>query len=194
MRAGEAPAPATTTGSVATTADVRDGTAYPLAAILQSLCKLAMTNGFRAFVAAAHTPRVMIDGLIQRRERWRLPAADVPCLDAGDAARRFAAARDWQREPGLPRQVFIRAPRELKPVDVDFTAPLTLDIAWRILKHERAAGSKITVSEMLPGTPRTWLADAHGGGYTSELRMPHVGAVAFPAPRFRRPAGTGLTT
>lgn len=81
MRAGEPPAPATTTGSVATTADVRDGTAYPLAA----------TNGFRAFAAAAHTPRVMLDGLIQRRERWRLPAADVPCLDAGGAPLRGRA-------------------------------------------------------------------------------------------------------
>lgn len=161
--------------------DTRDGTCRPLAAILQAVCKLAVMNGFQPIAASAHTPRIYFDNLIMRRESWQVAAAEIPFLDGGSAAHRFRAAREWQLALHLPREVFIRAPREMKPVYVDFTAPVTLDIARRILKHERAAGNKVILSEMLPGTRQPWLTDAGGGRYTSELRMPLVDPLAYPA-------------
>tara|TARA_R110002096_G_scaffold244725_5_gene436913 strand:+ start:1120 stop:1542 length:423 start_codon:yes stop_codon:yes gene_type:complete len=138
-------------------------------------------NGLRPIAAQAHTPRIYLDDLIVRRESWRVAAADLPFLDTSPAARRFQAARSWQHAMGLPREVFIRAPLETKPVYVDFTAPLTLDIARRILKHEREAGNVVTLSEMLPATAQAWLTDAQARRYTSELRMPLVDPIACPA-------------
>lgn len=132
--------------------DTRDGTSRPLAAILQAVCKLCVMNGFQPLAATAHTPRIYLDDLIMRRESWRVAAAEIPFLDGRSAARRFQAAREWQLAMRLPREVFVRAPRETKPVYVVFTAPATLDIARRILKHEREAGNDVSFSEMLPAT------------------------------------------
>ncbi len=160
--------------------DTRTDTSRPLATILQAVCKLAVMNGFQPFAAGAHTPRIYLDELILRRESWQVAAAAIPFLDGRSPAQRFRAACDWQRALGLPREVFIRAPRETKPVYVDFTAPPTLDIARRILKHEREAGNEVSISEMLPDTTRPWLTDAQGLCYTSELRMPLVDPIACP--------------
>lgn len=161
--------------------DIRDGSSRPLATIFQAVFRLYVMNGFRPIAAQAHTPRIYLDDLIVRRESWRVAAAEIPFLDASSAARRFQAARSWQHAMGLPREVFIRAPLETKPVYLDFTAPLTLDIARRILKHEREAGNVVTLSEMLPATAQAWLTDAQARRYTSELRMPLVDPIACPA-------------
>lgn len=161
--------------------DTRDATSRPLAAIMAAVCKLAVMNGFQPLAASPHTPRLYLDDLIMRRESWQVAAAEIPFLDDRSAARRFRAAREWQLALRLPREVFIRTPRETKPVYVDFAAPVTLDIARRILKHEREAGNQVTLSEMLPGTHQPWLTDADGHRYTSELRMPLVDPIAYPA-------------
>jgi len=80
-----------------------------------------------------------------------------------------AAARDWARSLGMPRRVFALAEGEPKPVYVDFDSRALVSILARFAR----AGSEgtVRVSEMLPGPDQTWLLDADGRRYTSELRL-----------------------
>jgi hypothetical protein len=161
--------------------DARNGSLRPLAAIFRAALRLFVMNGFQPTAVLEHAPRIYLDDLIVRRESLQVAAADIPFLDGQSSARRFQAARSWQQMMGFPREMFIRAPLEKKLIYVDFTAPVTLDIARRMLRHEREAGNAITVSEMLTDSAQAWLTDAQKNRYASELRMPLVDPIAYPA-------------
>ncbi len=139
---------------------------------------------FKMFRAAAHGPRITVDDFVLKRESWRFAAADPPFAAEKGGAARFRAARAWARENGLPRRVFMRFPHEGKPVFADLESPGFVEFAshlWRAALEKRKDGS-VTVTEMLPGFEDTWLTDAQGNRYTSELRMIAVEAPPSAAP------------
>jgi hypothetical protein len=61
--------------------------------------------------------------------------------------------------------VFARLPSEVKPVLVDRSSDLSLDMFAAMLD-----GQPVRFSEMLPDRDGLWLTDAAGERYTSELR------------------------
>ncbi len=145
----------------------------------------ALVQTFRILPAAPHLPRVTIDRLVVCRESWTRPAAELSFARVRDEAARFAAARAWARSTGLPRFAFVRTRHEPKPVFVDFESPIYVDLLAKQVRgaREADAAASVTFTEMLPDPSQTWLTDAEGHRYTSELRV-----VALDASRPVRPA------
>lgn len=132
----------------------------------------------KLFRPTAHGPRITLDNFVFKRESWSFAAADPPFAAEKNDAARFRAARAWARTHGLPRRIFMRFPHRKKPVYADLESPAFVDLVahfWRAALREGGEGP-VTVIEMLPGLDETWLVDAHGNRYTSELRLTAVAA------------------
>jgi hypothetical protein len=115
----------------------------------------------------SHLPRITVDGLVVQRERWQLTGDEL-----GFAAEEtpFARMRAMQRmlsERGMPHQLFLKVPDELKPCFVDLDSPIFVELAARLLRSASAAG----FTETLPGITDCWLTDGEGRRYASELRV-----------------------
>ena len=153
----------------------RDGTFdADLLEVLGDLLTGSFSQDFRMLPPAAHTPRIQIDHLVISREAWTFRAADVPFAAIADEAARYGRAREWAAGHGLPRHVFVRISGERKPIYADLTSLASVDIVSRAVRRaRRGAGddAAVTVAEMLPGPDQTWLTDASGRRYTSELRL-----------------------
>jgi hypothetical protein len=159
---------------VVQTADGR--LAWEIVAFLgDSLSGMAHTGGFRFLPPGlAHTPRVTVDRLVICRESWAFSAPELPFGSETSEAELFLAIRRWARRAGLPRFVFVRSPLEVKPFFVDFESPvLTSTLARSVRRAKDHEGGAVTlhVEEMVPGVEETWLPDAAGERYTSEVRL-----------------------
>lgn len=117
-----------------------------------------------------HTPRVTIGDLTIVRERWYERPDGMPFLDLEDRPAQFAAVRAWARARGMPRRVFYKTPAERKPCHLDFDSPIYTDLFIRAVRHMRP-DSTLRIEEMMPDIDETWLVDADGARYTSELRI-----------------------
>jgi len=123
---------------------------------------------------ARHTPRLTVDHLVISRERWRFTADELSFAAVQDPLDRFLAFRRWARDLGLPRFCFYKISTERKPCYLDLTSPIYVDTFARLLRtaRESAQGAaSVAVTEMLPRIDQTWLGDAAGNCYTSELRI-----------------------
>ena len=130
---------------------------------------------------APHAPRVTIDDVVVCRESWSFDAASLTFATRSTRLERFAGARRWASEHGLPRRVFFKVSSESKPCYLDLESPLYVEIFAKLVRR----GGKVSVTEMLPDLEQCWLRDAEGRGYTSEFRM----VVVDPEPW--RPAAAG---
>lgn len=129
---------------------------------------------FQPFPRRQHTPRITLDRLVLMRETWCFTPATLAFAQEKDTEQRFLAARAWMQEQQLPRFVFVKVPTEQKPCFVDFASPVSLDIFARLVQQNQSADQEklsIVLSEMLPGPEASWLQDAAGEHYTSELRF-----------------------
>ncbi|HKH46912.1 MAG TPA: lantibiotic dehydratase [Thermoanaerobaculia bacterium] len=128
---------------------------------------------FRILPGGDYTPRVTIDHLVVARESWKFPANVLEFVQAPTAAERFAGARRWVTRRELPRFVFAKTPGEEKPFYLDFESPVLVEIFAKAVRSAAESNPEgaISISEMLPGHDQTWLPDAQGNSYTSELRM-----------------------
>jgi Lantibiotic dehydratase, N terminus len=108
--------------------------------------------------------RAQVGRLVVRRASWSAPAAELPATPGDLAA--------WARDRGLPRRVFARSPLQRKPKYVDFESPSLLRTLARFVApaRERAAGTPVEFTEMLPGPDECWL-QSDAGHHTSELRV-----------------------
>ncbi|MFD7368769.1 hypothetical protein ACFV4I_21110 [Nocardiopsis alba] len=106
------------------------------------------------------TPRVVVDGVVHQRARWRLELPDRTT----DHFERWLALQRLRAENGLPRHVFARHPDETKPVHVDFADPLSVDDLGRL------PTGRVTFTEMLPGPDGLWW-DSPGEAQCVELRL-----------------------
>jgi Lantibiotic dehydratase, N terminus len=113
----------------------------------------------------AHTPRVLIDGVVVQRERWRLPSAEVMTADVNDDLLGFAALNRWRVVRGLPRQVYVKG-SDRKPVFIDFVIPYCRKLITTLAEK----AEHLVIEEMYPAADGLWLNTARGG-FTSELRM-----------------------
>lgn len=144
-----------------------------LEAMGEALSSLAV-NSFRIMQPSEHNPRVTIDRMVVSRESWSILADDLDYVFLKDEGERFLATRRWLRAQGLPRFAFIKTPVEVKPVFMDFASTIFVDAFTKLVRRTIENGepdARIGFSEMLPGTDQTWLFDAEGNTYTSELRV-----------------------
>jgi len=133
-----------------------------------------VANHFKLLGPAEHTPRVSIDRLVVCRETWRFAASDIWFAFEKEAAERFAEARRWAGSHELPRFVFVKAAVEIKPFYLDLASPMYVELLGKVIRRcvERGLGEEaVVVTEMLPGPGESWLPDAAGERYTSELRI-----------------------
>jgi hypothetical protein len=131
-----------------------------------------VADQFRPFGAARHQPRVTIDHLVIGRETWTFPATEATWAFVLDEQQRYARARRWRAESGMPERGFVRVPVERKPMAVDFRSLPLVNLLGKSIRRTAEAGSgEITITEMLPDIDQLWLADAGGRRYTAEVRM-----------------------
>jgi hypothetical protein len=131
-------------------------------------------NYFKPLRARKHRPRITVDRLVIARESWAFAPAEFTFAYEKDDAERFLAARRWAAEQGMPRFVFVKSPVEVKPFYVDFDSPIYVDIFAKIVRRtmdSEQSETLITISEMHPVHEQTWLPDAEGQRFTSELRI-----------------------
>jgi hypothetical protein len=117
-----------------------------------------------------HCPRISVDRLVLSRERWVFEGHELQFAHATSELQRFAGARRWARQNGLPRFCYVKSDVEPKPWFIDLDSPLLVDL---LNKGARQA-NRLTVTEMLPTPDECWLRDAQGRAYTSELRVVFV--------------------
>lgn len=153
----------------------RDGRiSYDIIEAFGTALSSVIGNYFHLMAAESHTPRVTIDRVTVCRETWRFSPADLAFAFEKDEAARFLAARRFARSHDLPRFVFIKVPVEVKPFYVDFNSPIYVDILAKMIRRTKEKGradALVSVTEMHPRADETWLPDAEGQHYTSELRI-----------------------
>lgn len=133
-----------------------------------------MVNCFKNLRIHNHMPRVSIDRLVIYREWWCLSAAKIEWATENSAAALFIAVRRWARSHGMPRFVFVKTPTETKPFYVDFDSPIYVAMLAKSIRRvleKNPDDAQITITEMLPEHDESWLPDAEGQRYTSELRV-----------------------
>jgi hypothetical protein len=136
---------------------------FDLIAIFERRIKLRAAVAFPVGPAGPG-PRRLVGGVVVRRASW---VATPPALprDRFRAGVR-TAFRDWLRHLGAPDRLFVGVEGEVKPVFVDASSDLSLDVLLSMLN-----GGPIRMSEMLPGPDDLWLSDSCGARYTSEIRF-----------------------
>ncbi|MCT9933313.1 lantibiotic dehydratase family protein [Planotetraspora sp. A-T 1434] len=121
------------------------------------------------------TPRVTIDGLVLFRASRSFPVTDLEWTRGAGDQELFVAAHRWLRRTGLPRVLFAAISTEPKPVFADFGSEVQVaNLAQLVRAAAETPGATVTFSEMSPAPGETWLADAEGELYTSELRLQFV--------------------
>ena len=139
----------------------------PLTHAFEHLIFVSGIRAYQPFAPTPYSPRITAGRTVLRRETWTVPAADMTWAHAKDGV--HVAAREWARSLGMPRRVFALADGEPKPVYVDFDSRALVTILARFVRG--GSEGTVRVSEMLPGPDETWLLDADGRRYTSELRL-----------------------
>nr|BFE87620.1 hypothetical protein GCM10020093_102210 [Planobispora longispora] len=155
-------------------ATMPDGRTRPLLEVFSQLVSIHAVDGFKLVGGDGHTPRITIDRLVVARRTWRTTVDATGLADAGGERARYLAVRRWRRELGLPEQVFVKLSTEIKPLYADLTSPVFADLLCSMVRSARLTAGRdvrLTVSEMLPGPDQTWLSDAEGRRYFTELRM-----------------------
>ncbi|WP_437933234.1 lantibiotic dehydratase [Sorangium sp. So ce341] len=140
---------------------------FDVIAFLEGYLLLDSMAHFGLVSPAPHTPRITIDHLVVARETWRCAPAELGFALAEDPLQRFVGARRFARSRGLPRFVFVKIPEEPKPCYVDFESSIYVEGFAKLVRK----ASAVSIAEMLPTLDETWLVDAEGRAYTSELRM-----------------------
>ena len=141
---------------------------FDLLRVFERRVKLRATAAFSLSDDSDRTPRRSLGPLVVQRAQWR-----VESLPFGDCA----GAAAWRETLGIPERVFARVPGEMKPIYVDLSSPVSVDMLVRFA----AAARRVTLSEMFPGPDGLWLRDAEGQSYTSELRCIAVDPQPFDA-------------
>ena len=138
-----------------------------------------VVNGFRLlFADRPHMPRVKVDHLVLSRESWRFNPADLDFAVEKDEVTRFVRTHEWARALGIPRYVFVKSNAAERPVYIDLTSPIYVNVLAKMVRQtnadERLPDKTITVVEMLPAHDDLWLTDHEGNRYTSEFRFTWV--------------------
>ncbi|MFC0098351.1 lantibiotic dehydratase [Micromonospora marina] len=163
----------------------------PAVELVGELLSTNVVDVFGLSTGRSHTPRVQIGRLVAQRESWRFPLAELRHLTGDGEVDRFVASRGFARHHGLPERVFVKLPTEQKPLYLDFTSPILVNIMVkglrRALEHGPVDGSA-TFTEMLPTGSQSWLRDGDQQPYTSEFRTVIVDLAGRDEPAADAPA------
>lgn len=172
----------TVDAAVSITLTERDGTVFATRAdgctvripdLLGVLVSMVAADAFKIGLDHPHSPRLSVDGMVVFRESWRLPLTSLQLAVNADRHRDYLAVRDWADRHGLPDQVFVKFPDETKPALFDLTSPTLVlsfvNLARASLRH--GPDAVVGLSEPLPHPRDSWLVDAEGEHYISELRL-----------------------
>jgi hypothetical protein len=106
------------------------------------------------------TPRIVIDGVIYQRARWRVHLPRPP----RDRYDRWREVMRLRRAQAVPTRVFMRHPAQPKPLFIDFADPLAVaDMA-------RLGPADVLLTEMLPAPDQLWWRP-DGQPQCAELRL-----------------------
>ncbi|MFI7606232.1 lantibiotic dehydratase [Micromonospora sp. NPDC049366] len=132
-------------------------------------------------------PRIVHGDLVLQRRMWKLHPDHLPTRTSGQSdADWFLAWQRWRRDNRLPRRVFatpegtrlapaagdepgptVGARPDHKPLYVDFDSHFSLQL---LDATARAAGSRLVLTEMLPGRDEQVLR-GEGGTYVTEVTV-----------------------
>ncbi|MCB9419970.1 MAG: lantibiotic dehydratase [Ardenticatenaceae bacterium] len=135
---------------------------------------LIILNHFKITGPRDYTPRISIDKLVVQRESWRFSADALPFAFETEVTKQFLEVRQWMRQQGMPRFVFVKTPVEPKPVYVDFASPIYVHMLAKLIRQtvqSELDNPQIVISEMYPAHDELWMMDGSGQRYTSELRL-----------------------
>jgi hypothetical protein len=154
---------------------------FALIQLFERRVKLIAATAFSLGDGAPAGPRRVLGDLVIQRARWRFTPEQLQWLD--EAGGRLERAAAFCAQHGLPRRVFVRTPDEVKPLYVDWQAPLLLEMLARLARGAARgpAGGWLSFSEMLPAPGELWLRDAAGAPYVCELRCIAVDPRAHPS-------------
>jgi len=158
---------------------------YDLLEVLAEQVSAAVIGAFHLLAPAKHTPRVRVDRLVVQRETWSFDPTELDWAFAKTPAARFRAAQRFRATHEMPVRTFCRVHTERKPLLADFSSvPMLEQVAKSVRKaaKDNLARHPLTLSEMLPDIGQTWLSDAEGAKYTSELRLVLVDPLGAPEP------------
>lgn len=154
-----------------------DGTQVAFEEFFASFLSAAFVDALKELHPEAHTPRQTVGELVIAREGWRLPLGDEAFTRDQPEDACLVAVENWRQEHDLPEALYARITGETKPVFVDFRMPLTVLALRRSVRAAIVggrAGEEFAVSEALPHPADSWLLDANGDRFPSELRMMFV--------------------
>jgi len=154
--------------------DRKDSRCFPILDAFADLFCAFIMNKASWIQPARYVPRVLIDNVVIHRETWSARTEELAFAMEKEESRRFLGARKWMKTRGVPRRTFVRSPVEVKPFYLDLESPVLIEIlsrAIRRLNTSLQSEGELTFSEMLPDIDQTWLQDASGARYTSELRF-----------------------
>ncbi|MEH1166774.1 lantibiotic dehydratase [Micromonospora sp. CPCC 205539] len=159
-----------------------DGSRWPLVEVFANLLGSLLVDSFKLLDPAPHTPRITIDRLVVARETWRTTVGDSGLAGVTGEAARFLAVRRWRARLGLPERVFVKVSTEVKPCYVDFSGPLHAQSLCAMVDAAARVGpdAALVVSELLPAPNESWVTDAQGRGYVSELRLQMTDPNSYP--------------
>jgi hypothetical protein len=148
------------------------GAQFPFFEFIGDIMTGIVASAFRPIAPRPHQPRITIDRFVLAREAWTVAIDEMPWPFVKDEARRYALARRWRGELGLPERVFYKVPVEDQPIAADFRSlPLVNLLAKGVRRSKDAGLASLTVTEMLPDMDQLWLTDSAGERYTCELRF-----------------------
>jgi hypothetical protein len=155
------------------TAVLPDGRAWPLVEVFGYLLTILLLDSFKLVGPARTSPRIVIDRLVVARRTWRTTVGETGLADVVGERARFLAARRLRQRLGLPERVFVKLGTESKPTYVDLAGPGYVQTLCTMLRTAAKTGPDVTVTitEQLPSTQDSWLPDAAGERYVSELRL-----------------------
>jgi len=125
------------------------GIQFDLLRIFERRMRLRAAAVFSLSDTDDFVPRRYLGPVVVQRARWRIKSLPLA------------------QELELPERVFVRVPHQSKPIYVDLSSPLSMEM---LLRFARGASS-ILISEMYPGPEGLWLRDGQGNSYTSEVRL-----------------------
>lgn len=124
--------------------------------------------------STGRSPRLVLGDLVLARATWREPCAGLSWAQTKREDQRFLQVRAWAAGRGLGRYLFMRTTGEKKPVFLDLSSLVSIDLLCRAVRRSiRDAGetATLTLSEMLPGPDDLWFTGSDGRRRTAELRL-----------------------
>jgi hypothetical protein len=118
-------------------------------------------------VGYAWPTRLVYRNLVLKRRSWTLTSEQLPAkgLLPSENWHVYLDWQLWRTQHAMPNQVFVKIQNEPKPILLDYTNPLSLDLLVNLSKQ----AVSLRFSEMQPSPSELWLANP-AGRYCSEFR------------------------